>query len=220
MKIVLAGGGRVGALLAARLMQERHAVTVVERDRAACERLFEELGVLTVAGDATDPRALQDAGLRGADIAIGVLARDADNLAFASLARAMSDARIMVRMLDDAYRDAYRLAGVRELVAEADLVVGRMATAIEFPQIQGSLPLPGGDAIVFELSIGPRALVNSKTVAQVRADERFPRDCVFIGFADAQGGIELPTGTSVLRAGQVAIVVARRAQLAAAVAFL
>ncbi|MFN7131391.1 MAG: Crp/Fnr family transcriptional regulator, partial [Myxococcales bacterium] len=38
--------------------------------------------------------------------------------------------------------------------------------------------------------------------------------------ADAQGGIELPTGTSVLRVGQVAIVVARRAQLAAAVAFL
>ena len=122
MKIVIAGGGRVGSALAARLVTERHQVTVVEKDQATCNRLFEDIGVVTVCGDANDPRVLDSAGVSGADIAAGVLARDAENLAFATLVRSMSKARVMVRMLDSRYRAAYRLAGVSELVEEAGWV--------------------------------------------------------------------------------------------------
>lgn len=221
MKIVIAGGGRVGGVLAARLVAEQHTVTVVERDSATCQRLFEEVGVVTVCGDATDPRVLESAGILSADVAAGVLARDAENLAFATLVRSMSQARVMVRMLDTRYREAYRLAGVRELVAEAEVVVAQMATAIDFPQVAGSLPLAaGGDAILFQLAVGPRALVVGKTVGQVRAMEGFPRECVFIGLVDPQGRIELPDGKTVLKAQHTVILVARRAELAKAVGCL
>ena len=87
---------------------------------------------------------LESAGINGADIAAGVLARDAENLAFATLVRSMSRARVMVRMLDSRYRQAYRLAGVGELVEEAEVVVAKMTTAIDFPQVAGSLPLAAG----------------------------------------------------------------------------
>jgi trk system potassium uptake protein len=176
MKIVIAGGGRVGSVLAARLVAEQHSVTVIERDAATCTRLFEEVGAMTVCGDATSPQTLEAAGIATADVAAGVLARDPENLTFAMLVRSMSPARLMVRMLDASYRDAYRLAGVKELVAEADVVVAKMTTAIDFPEVEGSLPLAGGDALLFELIINPRALVAGKTVAQVRAMEGFPRD--------------------------------------------
>ncbi|XXF77462.1 cyclic nucleotide-binding domain-containing protein [Myxococcaceae bacterium GXIMD 01537] len=217
MRIIIAGGGRVGAVLAARLVAEQHTVTVVERDAATCTRLFEEVGVLTVCGDATNPQTLAAAGIASADIAAGVLARDPENLAFAMLVRSMSPARIMVRMLDTRYREAYRLAGVRDLVAEAEVVVSKMATAIDFPQVAGSLPLASGDTILFELAIGPRALVGGKTVAQVRGMEGFPREVVFIGMVDPQGHTVLPDGSTVLRAGHTVILVARRSQLAQAV---
>ena len=52
----------------------------------------------------------------------------------------------MVRMLDPSYRPAYLLAGVRDIIAEAEVVVAKMTTAIDFPQIAGSLPLAEGDA--------------------------------------------------------------------------
>jgi trk system potassium uptake protein TrkA len=217
MRIVIAGGGRVGSVLAARLVAEQHTVTVIERDSATCKRLFEEVGVLTVCGDATSPQVLEAAGIGGADVAAGVLARDSENLAFAMLVRSMSAARVMVRMLDTSYREAYRLAGVKELVAEADVVVAKMTTAIDFPQVAGSLPLANGDTILFELAIAPRALVAGKTVAQVKGLEGFPREVVFIGLMDPEGHTALPDGSTVLKAGHTVILVARRTELARAV---
>ncbi|OJH42236.1 NAD-binding protein [Cystobacter ferrugineus] len=217
MKVVIAGGGRVGGALAARLVNEQHQVTVVDRDAATCHRLFEDIGVVTVCGDATDPRVLESTGIINADIAAGVLARDSENLAFATLVRAVSPARVMVRMLDSRYREAYRLSGVGELVEEAEVVVTKMATAIDFPQVAGSLPLAAGDAILFELKVNTRAVVAGRTVAQVRAQADFPRECVFIGMVDPEGRITLPDGNTVLRAGHTLILVARRAELARAV---
>ncbi len=217
MKIIIAGGGRVGGTLAARLVAEQHQVTVVEKDANTCHRLFEDIGVVTVCGDANDPSVLESAGISGADIAAGVLARDAENLAFATLVRTMSSARVMVRMLDSRYRQAYRLAGVSELVAEAEVVVAKMTTAIDFPQVAGSLPLAAGTAILFELEVSTKALVAGRTVAQVRGLPQFPRECVFIGVVDPEGRITLPDGSTVLRAGHTIILVARRAELARAV---
>ncbi|EPX61252.1 TrkA-N domain family [Cystobacter fuscus DSM 2262] len=217
MKVVIAGGGRVGGALAARLVNEQHHVTVVDRDAATCHRLFEDIGVVTVCGDATDPRVLESTGIINADIAAGVLARDAENLAFATLVRAVSPARVMVRMLDSRYREPYRLAGVGELVEEAEVVVTKMATAIDFPQVAGSLPLAAGDAILFELKVSTKAVVAGRTVAQVRAQTDFPRECVFIGMVDPEGRITLPDGNTVLRASHTLILVARRAGLARAV---
>jgi trk system potassium uptake protein len=216
MKVVIAGGGRVGSALAARLVSE-HQVTVVDRDPVTCHRLFEDIGVVTVCGDATDPRVLESTGIITADIAAGVLARDAENLAFATLVRTVSPARVMVRMLDTRYREAYRLAGVSELVEEAEVVVTKMTTAMDFPQVAGSLPLAAGDAILFELKVSARAVVAGRTVAQVRAQPDFPRDCVFIGMLDPEGRITLPDGNTGLRAGHTLILVARRAELVRAV---
>ena len=220
MKIIIAGGGRVGSVLAARLVAEQHTVTVIERDATVCNRLFEEVGAVTVCGDATNPRVLEAAGIGTADVAAGVLARDSENLAFAMLVRSTSTARLMVRMLDTSYREAYRLAGVKELVAEAEVVVAKMATAIDFPQVAGTLPLGDGDTLLFELALPMRARVAGQTVAQVRGTAGFPRECVFIGLVDPQGRATLPEGSTTLRAGHTVIMVSRRSQLAAAVEFL
>jgi trk system potassium uptake protein TrkA len=223
MKVVIAGGGRIGSVLAARLMADRHSVTVIERDKAIAERLFEELGVVVVTGDAVDPRVLADAGITTADVAAGVLARDADNLAFAMLVRSLATSpnlRVMVRMLDTNYRPAYARAGVRDVVAEADVVVGQMSAAIEFPQVAGSLPLGAGNAILFQLAIKSRSLAAGKTVASIRSEPEFPRECIFIGFLDPEGKITLPEGATVLRPGDTAILVARGEHIAQAVSFL
>jgi len=149
-----------------------------------------------------------------------VLPRDSDNLAFAMLVRAVGGARTMVRMLDPSYRQAYLLAGVRDIIAEAEVVVAKMTTAIDFPQIAGSLPLAAGDAVLFEVVMKPRAIASGKTVAQVRGDPDFPKECVFIGFLDAEGKIDLPDGSSTLRPGHTAILVTRRDALARAVEVL
>lgn len=220
MKIVLAGGGRVGSKLAARLIADKHSVTVVDRDPGVCKRLYEELGVVAICGDATETRTLEEAGVGTAEIAAALLARDADNLAFAMLARTQSSARLMVRMLDERYRNAYRLGGVRDIIAEAEIVVSKIATAVEFPQLLEALPLSGSDVILFELPLDARSTATGKTVAEVANSEGFPKECLFIGLIDGHGKVQLPTGKSVLRAGHTAIIVAHRQHLDAAVEML
>ena len=126
----------------------------------------------------------------------------------------------MVRMLDTSYQRAYALSGVRDVVAEADVVVSKMTTAVDFPQIEGSLPLAGGNVILFELVIKPRSLAAGKTVAQVRAEPSFPRECVFIGLVDPEGQILLPEGSTVLRPAHTAVLVARREKISEAVTCL
>lgn len=220
MKIVIAGGGRIGRVLAARLVADRHAVTVIDSSREVCERVFDDVGAVTVCGDGTDARILERAGMRTAEVAAGLLPRDADNLAFATLTRSLSSARVMVRMLDDSYADAYRLAGVREIIPEADVVVAKMATAIEFPQVLSSMPLGLGDALLFEAVISPRSAAANLTVRAARELPGLPADCLFVGLVDREGHVELPTGLSVLRSGHVAIVIARRPHVAAVLACL
>jgi trk system potassium uptake protein TrkA len=220
MSILIAGGGRIGGTLASRLAEGPREIVVIDRSPEVCERLFEQVGVRTVCGEATDPAALAAANVSSAELAIGALARDADNLAFAMLARASSAARVMVRMLDSSYREAFRLAGVRDIIAEADLVVARLETAVNFPLLAGSLPLAHGDEILFEMEIRPHTHVAGQTVAQVRGRPEFPRECVFISVIDPDGKTELPSGNTVLHPRHTVLVVAKRSQVAAAVAAL
>lgn len=220
MKIVIAGGGRVGSVLAARMREQQHSVVVIDRDEGICNQLFEELGVLTVCGDATDPRILERATVATADIAAGLLASDSANLAFATVVRSMSSARLMVRMLEEQYRTAYRIAGVREVISEADVVVARMSAAVEFPQVAGIMPIAGSGLMVFEVPIDSRAFVAGKNVAALRADPEFPRESLLIGLADSAGNVVVPSGETVITPGQVAILVAHRQDIKQAVACL
>lgn len=220
MKIVIAGGGRVGGALAARLVADGHAVTVIDRDKDLCDRLVEETGVVTIAGDVSDTRALERAGLRGADVVAGLLPRDADNLAFAMLVRSVSSARVMVRMSDANFREAYRLADVRDVIAGADLLVTKITTVIDFPQLGGSLPLASGEVVLFDLPITLHARIAGRTVAQVRGDPDYPVDCVIAGIVAPGGHFQLPTDGSLLRAGHTLVAVSRRDRLAEALAFL
>ncbi|HWV38322.1 MAG TPA: NAD-binding protein [Vulgatibacter sp.] len=220
MKIVIAGGGHVGGALAARLAADRNAVTVIDRDREVCDRLFEELGVVTVAGDAHDLDVLERAGIRSADVAAGLLPRDADNLAFAVLARSVSSARLLARMSDASCRDAYRLAGVQEVISEADLLVSEITKAIDFPELGGSLSLASGEVVLFELPISLHARIAGRAIAQVRADPDYPGDCVIAGVVGPGGRFELPADGSILRAGHTLVAACRRDRLGEALAFL
>jgi len=67
MRAIIIGCGRLGSTLAARLDQEGHAVTVVDIDPYAFERLPQEFGGQTVLGNGIDPAVLGEAGITQAD---------------------------------------------------------------------------------------------------------------------------------------------------------
>lgn len=80
MKIIILGAGQVGSTLVADLCQEKHDVTVVDRDPQKLQELQRRLDLLTITGSASYPEILRQAGAQDADMLIAVTESDEVNI--------------------------------------------------------------------------------------------------------------------------------------------
>ena len=58
MRVLIVGGGDVGALIARRLSREGNEITLVEKDEERCHRLEESLDARIVQGDGASYKSL------------------------------------------------------------------------------------------------------------------------------------------------------------------
>jgi trk system potassium uptake protein TrkA len=147
-----------------------------------------------------------------------MLHRDADNLAVAMLARSLGARRVMVRMRDPEYRAVYESAGVHQILSETEVLVGALATAIEFQAVRHSMVLGSGEAIAVELAVPSNAWVVGRAVRDIAADADFPPSCVIAGMA-LDGAVQAPRGATIVEAGSQLLVVSARVDLPNAVRF-
>jgi len=202
MYVVIAGAGMVGGTLARRLVENRHDVVVVERDQAVCEEISTRVGALAVRGTATSIDVLEDAGLRKAEVAVGALPRDADNLAFAILAREFGVPRIIARMRNPRYEAAYRLAGVSRTLDVGRLFVEQLVLEIEQPSLRHVASFGRGKASIVVATIPEGAAVDGRSVEEVAKARGFPTECVIAGiYREAEQEFIFPRGAIELRAG-------------------
>jgi trk system potassium uptake protein len=218
MKIVIAGAGRGGLNLAIHLQKRGHAVVILERDSVIAQHASETHGIVTLGGDATDASILSQAEPMRSDALLAMLHRDADNLGVALLARSLGAKRVIVRMRDPNYRSVYEAVGIRQILSETEILVGALATAIEFEEVRHSMVLGSGEAIAFEVTINEGSGVIGKSVSEIAARKDFPRSCVVAGMARG-GSVQAPRGASIFEAGMDLLLVSARDDLEAVIAF-
>src|SRR5690606_4183546 len=80
MKIIILGAGQVGGTLAYNLAIEANDVTVVDVDERKLQKLRDRIDVGVVAGHASHPEVLVQAGIRDADLLIAVTNDDETNM--------------------------------------------------------------------------------------------------------------------------------------------
>lgn len=219
MRIVIAGAGRSGLSVAEHLRTIGHEVTVLERDDVVARRAFEQLGLVALSGDATDATLLAEAGVGRADVVVAMLHRDADNLAVALLAREMGAKRVMVRVRDPGYRTVYQAAGVQRMLSEVDVLLGAFVCAIEYDAVTHSMFLGDGRSVAVELSLPLDAAVSGRAVTEIASDADFPHSCVLAGIVEADGNVSAPRGGSIVNGGTTVVLVSRRDELPAVVAY-
>lgn len=134
--VIVAGCGSLGAELARTLAEEGQDVVVIDRDRAAFERLGPAFDGITVAGTAIDADVLRQAGADRADALAAVTGSDQVNLMVGQVAvRLFSLPRVVIRVSDPQLEEMYRGLGfvtvrpgksaviqVRSLLGAGDLV--------------------------------------------------------------------------------------------------
>ena len=64
MKIIIAGAGRIGSSLAEMLSQEGHDITVIDRDEETISHVSNDIDVICLEGNATNPDVLTEAGAK------------------------------------------------------------------------------------------------------------------------------------------------------------
>jgi trk system potassium uptake protein TrkA len=217
MRIVIVGAGRAGLEVASHLTSIGHAVTVIDNDESVVRRASEQLGLVTIAGDATIAAVLESADISQSEVVVAMLRRDADNLAVALLARAAGVERVMVRMRDNAYRPVYTAAGIDRVLSETDMITGSVATAIEHDAIRHAMLLGDGSAIAFEITVPEGSAAAGQTIMALAAQPAFPRSCVFAAVYQADGSVEAPRGSSIVQVGTTVLLVSRASEVAQAV---
>jgi trk system potassium uptake protein TrkA len=80
MKIIILGAGQVGSSLAASLTTESNDITVVDNNEKALQALQDRLDLRTIAGMASHPIVLRQAGADDADMIIAVTDSDETNM--------------------------------------------------------------------------------------------------------------------------------------------
>lgn len=221
MYIVIAGGGVVGRTLVHNLIDKKHNLVLIDRDREVCEAIYSNYGVLTICGSATRIDILKEAGIDQAHVAVGVMRDDADNLSYSLLSRNFGVEQIMVRMRDPVYESAYRLAGATTIAGIIDLLVYRFVVDIEQPAIEKVVSLKEGRAEVSIVTLPARANCSGMTVSEIVAKETFPRECVIAGIFDEEKQLLIiPRGDQRIYGKNRIFLVASRDNIEKAAAFL
>jgi trk system potassium uptake protein TrkA len=221
MYVVVAGGGMVGGGLVRSLLDNKHDVVLIEQHKELCDKLYAETGVVAITGSATSIQALNEAGIRKADVVVAATGSDADNLACAILAKSFDVPRVVVRMRDPAYKNAYVVAGVHSIIRVTDLMVSQMLMDIENPEVRRITTIGGGKADIFMVKVPEGAKVAGKNVQNIVESRHFPSECVFVAVFDQKTDqFSIPRGKQEINEGNELFLISAAENIKKAVDFL
>ncbi len=107
MKVIICGAGQVGWQIARHLSGEKNDVTVVDNNPALVHRAMDTLDVQGVAGFASYPDVLEEAGTRDAQMIIAATHSDEVNMVTCQVAHSIFEVpRKIARLRSQSYLDA------------------------------------------------------------------------------------------------------------------
>jgi len=199
MFVIIVGGGRTGSHLAKLLVQEGHAVKVIDDRPEILERLRQEMPAeAVVAGDGSDPNVLEAVGIKRAQVLAAVTAEDEANLVATSLARfEFNVPRVIARVNDpmNAWMFTAEM-GVDVALNNADILAKLIAEEMSLGDMMIMLKIRRGKYSLVEEKIYPGA----HAVGQTIKDLPLPPNCIISGIL-RYGEMVLPRGITVLEEG-------------------
>jgi trk system potassium uptake protein TrkA len=165
MKIIIIGCGRMGAGLARTLSLRGHAVTVVDNDPTAFERLGPAFKGQTVVGVGFDRDVLLKAGIERADGLAAVSASDEANVVAARIARQVFRVpRVVARLYDTRKAEIYQRLGL-QTIAPITWGIHQIADLLCYSPLDTILSLGSGEVDVVKTEIPP--LLVGRTVNEL-----------------------------------------------------
>ena len=133
MNIIIIGCGKVGLTLTKQLLDEGHAITVIDTDPDVIESITTSLDVMGVVGNGASYLIQQEAGIESADLMIAVTESDELNLLCCLIAKKAGDCHTIARVRNPVYNK--EISFLKESLGLTMIVNPDSAAATEISRI-------------------------------------------------------------------------------------
>ena len=151
MNIIIMGCGRVGEQLSLLLSAEGHAVTVIDHDATALDRLGPAFQGRTVTGVGFDHDVLVEAGIERTDAFAATSSSDNANIVAARIARNVFKVpRVVARLYDPRRAEIYRRLGLLT-ISSTTWGAERIRELLTHSHLDPVLAFGSGDVCLLEI---------------------------------------------------------------------
>lgn len=171
MYVVVAGINTLSKLLV-KSLEDRHDVVVIDEDEDRCKRLYSSSSATVINKEPSTLTALEDAGIDQADVLIAAGKDDNENMVVCSLAKKYGVPKVVSRVEDTEYHDAFEIIGA-ETIGHTDLLISEFISVVEHPYLVKLANL-SSDREVLKASIEKDSDFEGLTVKEMREKKRFP----------------------------------------------
>ncbi len=210
MRILIVGAGLVGSMLAQKLSDVGHSVTIIDKDEERVTRIGSQADVEALVKDATNPAIYDELDLESYDIVVAATDRDEVNLFVAAIARLYGLDKIYVRIRNPQTSRILDILGVKGVVPEPQLIANTLFSLIEGLHTAVILmPVLTGDFVLVSLTVKPTSIVRGRWVKDLERDKVLPGDSRILAVFDGEKLVD-PLDAPPLDVGYVVIALARR----------
>ncbi len=196
MHYVILGCGRVGSLLAQRLDDLGHSVSVVDMDPSAFRKLGDGFRGQTVTGVGFDRETLERAGIERADAFAAVSSGDNSNILAARVAReTYGVASVVARIYDPRRAEIYERLGIPTVATVAWTTGQIMRRMLPMGALEEYRD-PSGTMALGEIHVHPGWIGRRTTVLENASGAR-------VAFITRYGAAFLPGPDTVLQDGDL-----------------
>ena len=204
MKIIIAGGGKVGYSVAETLSAEGHDITVIDRDPQVIEHVSNTLDVICVLGAATNHETLREAGAADADLLLAATQLDEVNMVCGITARKLGTKNVAARIRDPEY--LHQTAFLQEalglsLIVNPEYECAReISRILRFPSASRVDTFSKGSVEIVECRVPENSRLNGMRLREL------PHACgarVLVVVVERGGEALIPNGDFILQSGDV-----------------
>jgi len=152
-RVMIAGGGNIGARLARNLANEGYNVRIIEQNMDRCEELATTLpdNVLVLHGNGTDESLLERESIEDMDTWMALTSDDEDNIMSSLMAKRMGAHRVIALINRQAYGELMQGSHIDIAISPAQATMSELLRYVRRGDIVAAHRLRGGLSEVLEL---------------------------------------------------------------------
>lgn len=210
MKIIIAGGGKIGSTLTAQLSAEGHEITVIDRKAEVLENIMESYDVIAVQGNSASMDVLEQADVQEANLLIAATDTDEVNLLSCMTAHGMNpELHTIGRIRNPEYRrQAFEMRDVFALnmaINPERQAAHEIARLLKYPGFLKIDTFAKGNVEIVELRIDAKSPLNH---AKLSSLSQIVHTKVLICAVSRNGECYMPDGNFTLQVGDLIFVTA------------